>query len=910
MTAHPLPAVMSVLHPGTLSGLPKQVSKPSSPKSQHPRQQQQSPASQEPVTPQLTPPLPLQISKEDDVKDSPYTSPSPTTSSTSSISPNIALCILPVVSSTSLADLPRELQSILRNLPFFPLANNNTELAGIDDFLIEISQVMHLRHFSPGDVIVHQGEKARALFFVIRGIVKVMSDDGEINFAEIRTGSYFGEIGVLFNIHRTATVVAKTKCTLAILTSEELERKLCRYPEVNSVLRDEANARYADMKREMEKAGRRVPSERDHLEKAAERRDSSHGSLKELSASRIASRRPSTEDKMSSPSSPNMRDGRRSPVEEFSSSTLAMSVAIVSPPPSSGAVITSTTTEAPVGGSPSPISHLASRYNGRRRASVAVWSDDRLMQFAQATTDKHEGSGKEKLPAAPPKSRRLSASSPTTSTIKKEHTLPTSAEVRAFGVLGRENMAHVFRFLDFRQRMRVRILSMDILRLLLDPQAMLTTSVDLSPWHKRIDNQVITNVICFCGKTVRELSLRNCWGVTDKGLAAIAHYASNCLENLCLASVWDITDSGIASMARMCSQLKELDLSNCRKLSDAGVCSVLDACRGIETLTLSYCKSLTDNLMSHPRWATVKRIILQRCTGIFDAGFERWVEQLKNLAVKKELEASQSAGDASTPGSTSQHPVVGEDGGPLSELKEEDEEQLEPSHSLTMSDQTMPASSDDGGEDRMDTDTSDDDLDHDLTYDDSMSPCSSTSSSLRPAPLSPSLSFALQELILSDCSFLTTATVSAVAASCHHLEILSLSFCCALTEEFADHLTKGCPRLRALDMSFCGMAITDASLETLARGLRWLERLSIRGCIQVTERGILILARYARHLRMLNVSQCKNVDAPLLERVGRGWRLLTCQNLVEVDEVNFRKNGHKLSGRGFGRRDRARASTA
>lgn len=96
----------------------------------------------------------------------------------------------------------------------------------------------------------------------------------------------------------------------------------------------------------------------------------------------------------------------------------------------------------------------------------------------------------------------------------------------------------------------------------------------------------------------------------------------------------------------------------------------------------------------------------------------------------------------------------------------------------------------------------------------------------------------LEELILADCSFLTDAAAANIAGVCHKLRVLSLSFCCALTESVASSLVAGTPHLRALDLSFCGTAVSDESLAELARGLRELEALGIRGCIRITEAGL------------------------------------------------------------------------
>ncbi|KAJ3300093.1 hypothetical protein HK104_004562 [Borealophlyctis nickersoniae] len=836
---------------------------------------------------------------------------------------------------------------------------------------------MHSRHYNAGDVVIKEGDPAKAMFFVVKGTVKVISADGEINFAELNPGNFFGEIGIMFHINRTATVIAKTKCLVAALTAEALEAKTALYPEIQDLIKAAAQERYRQWASGMEKAGRRVHGDVESLhEKKKEDRRDSHGSIRDLSLSRMSSR-PSEVDKELSTIAGHadgtcqVAHSAGTASEDFS--TAAMSIASdAAPPPSTNSVTQSSPPSESSLPILTPVAALSQKYGSRRRASVAVWSDDRLMQFANAAAAQAEHSKEKYLP----KSSSILSRTSTDASISLDRpprAAPTAPpQTPGYGCLGREIMIRIFRKLDFRQQMRVRLASMVLLRLLLDPDTRLTTEVDLSPWHKRIDDTIISNVVCFCGPTVRKLNLRGCWQVTDKGLAAIAHYAPN-IEVLCLASVWDVTDAGVANMARMCHMLKELDLSNCRKLSDAGVVGVLDGCPKIESLCLSYCKNLSDGVMEHPRWAEMKKVNFQRCTGIFDAGFERWkavagkgvahaigaddgamdlslAEASAEADDKVEEEegdgrgagqgvAENHADDVESPAGSRIQPSPMEKSVVVDDVEvfdlefESDETIVHPSNTEQNQHQNgtntggkaggveHPASTLDDGlrvpgmlgvtrtspEASVDMDLDDFDEDDEDEARDTLPPSLPTV----PNP------FALEELILSDCSFLTDATVAAVAGSCPNLIALSLSFCCALTESFAPHLAQGCPRLRMLDLSFCGGAVTDPSLLILARGLRRLERLSIRGCVQVTPAGIEYIAEWCEGMRMVNVSQCRGIGPDSV--AGKGWKLLTCQTLLEVEDddrasrVGRRerdKNGVGNAAKKAKRDSRSRASTA
>jgi hypothetical protein len=96
--------------------------------------------------------------------------------------------------------------------------------------------------------IVREGEPADALFVLLEGSVEVTSRgeaDGEEQFIRTMTApSYFGEIGVLEQIPRTATVTALTDCRCARIEGDELLDALTTAPP-SSALMENARSRLA-----------------------------------------------------------------------------------------------------------------------------------------------------------------------------------------------------------------------------------------------------------------------------------------------------------------------------------------------------------------------------------------------------------------------------------------------------------------------------------------------------------------------------------------------------------------------------------------------------------------------------------------------------------------------------------------
>ncbi|KAK9463414.1 uncharacterized protein V1516DRAFT_693960 [Lipomyces oligophaga] len=118
----------------------------------------------------------------------------------------------------------------------------------------------------------------------------------------------------------------------------------------------------------------------------------------------------------------------------------------------------------------------------------------------------------------------------------------------------------------------------------------------------------------------------------------------------------------------------------------------------------------------------------------------------------------------------------------------------------------------------------------------------------------------LTRLCLADCTFLTDKAIIALASSAKALEELDLSFCCALSDVSVEVLSLGCQHLKNLNLGFCGSAVSDASLRAVALHLIELRTLSVRGCVRVTNEGVAAIGDGCVHLETFDVSQCRNVD--------------------------------------------------
>lgn len=151
----------------------------------------------------------------------------------------------PLAAST-IHGIPLDMYDRIRTFPLF--------LSAPDAFLAAIGRHLRPQTHVPHDYILTEGDDAKAMYWLVRGVVAVTSRDGESTYAELRPGAFFGEIGILMSIPRTATIVARTKCLLVVLKKEDLTKELPGFPEVERAIRDEATERLSILKRKKQES--------------------------------------------------------------------------------------------------------------------------------------------------------------------------------------------------------------------------------------------------------------------------------------------------------------------------------------------------------------------------------------------------------------------------------------------------------------------------------------------------------------------------------------------------------------------------------------------------------------------------------------------------------------------------------
>lgn len=130
-----------------------------------------------------------------------------------------------------LADLPRPLvekvsmyllQTMIEKVPIFTGAS--------PDLIRQIVVALKPEVYTPGDFVFRKGDIGNTMFFIARGGVQVVGDDGTTVFATLKEGNFFGEIALIMSSPRTASIRAMEFCDLYTLDKDTFNEIVSNYP--------------------------------------------------------------------------------------------------------------------------------------------------------------------------------------------------------------------------------------------------------------------------------------------------------------------------------------------------------------------------------------------------------------------------------------------------------------------------------------------------------------------------------------------------------------------------------------------------------------------------------------------------------------------------------------------------------
>lgn len=124
-------------------------------------------------------------------------------------------------------NLSRAVVDLLIDIPMFDQIKS-------DDLKL-LARHMNFMDFEPREVIFSEGDKGDFMCFVTRGALDVLKKNEkgkEVVIASLGKGRSIGEMAVIDDFPRSATVRAKSKSTLLILTRKGFDQLLDQHPQL------------------------------------------------------------------------------------------------------------------------------------------------------------------------------------------------------------------------------------------------------------------------------------------------------------------------------------------------------------------------------------------------------------------------------------------------------------------------------------------------------------------------------------------------------------------------------------------------------------------------------------------------------------------------------------------------------
>jgi len=143
-------------------------------------------------------------------------------------------------------------------MTMFELANfdlfNQLDESEIKNILAHI----HSRTFRKNTQIITEGDDSHSLYFLLEGKAKVyLNDDSgkEIIINMHKPGEFFGELGLLKSIPRTASIMTVVESKIGVMQEADFKRCLASFPDFALALIENLSSRLIDATETIRKLG-------------------------------------------------------------------------------------------------------------------------------------------------------------------------------------------------------------------------------------------------------------------------------------------------------------------------------------------------------------------------------------------------------------------------------------------------------------------------------------------------------------------------------------------------------------------------------------------------------------------------------------------------------------------------------
>jgi len=125
-----------------------------------------------------------------------------------------------------------DIEKKLIQIPFFKKYEND------ESIISNIVKICNVRYFKKGSTIINEGEQGDELFIILEGEIDIIKKTMQNEKYVVTTlnanvgGLYVGELALIDNDKRSATVEAKTDCECLVLNRENFIKFGDKYPEI------------------------------------------------------------------------------------------------------------------------------------------------------------------------------------------------------------------------------------------------------------------------------------------------------------------------------------------------------------------------------------------------------------------------------------------------------------------------------------------------------------------------------------------------------------------------------------------------------------------------------------------------------------------------------------------------------
>ena len=125
--------------------------------------------------------------------------------------------------------------SLISKVPFLRGASNQ--------LLRDVSQSLRPRVFKAGEIVFRAGTRGKEMFFIHQGSLSVLSPDEKTTLATLGDGDFFGEIALLNEQPRMATVKTLAYCEVYVLDKTGFDTVMADHPEFADQMKQVATER-------------------------------------------------------------------------------------------------------------------------------------------------------------------------------------------------------------------------------------------------------------------------------------------------------------------------------------------------------------------------------------------------------------------------------------------------------------------------------------------------------------------------------------------------------------------------------------------------------------------------------------------------------------------------------------------